>query len=304
MIIPDFVSKLKDTLIKGDMRMPCYTNRASSIGYYVPELDGCLRRGVYERTHWQEKEPYNVDTLLRFREGNNQEQILLRDFAEAGIQIIEQQSSFLWEKYQISGHLDGVVIIEEKSIPVEFKSMAPSIFMIMKTFQDFYKKPWTKAYLAQIQIYMLFKNIDSAIFFIKDKSSGDIRQINVELDYNLAESCIKTAEIINKHIENKTLPDRISNIDKCSECQFKLTCLPDMRFGVPLKIVDDPEYESKIDRYLEIKEVSDECINLWDIIKERAKASSNAGELNYMCGKYLLTANARKQFRLNIDKVA
>jgi len=304
MIIPDFVTQIKEMIVKGDKRYPCYSNRASSIGYFVPELEGCLRRGVYERTNWQDKEAYNSNSLLRFKEGNSQETILLNDLSVSGIQVIEQQSSFVWEKYQISGHLDGVIVIDGKSVPIEIKSMAPNIFSGIKTLEDFKKKPWTKAYLAQIQIYMLFKNIDTAIFFLKDKSSGDLKQINVELDYEIAESCVKTAEIINNHVDTKTLPERITNIDKCKECPFKLLCLPGLNFGTELKIEQDTEFELKLDKYLSIASISSECEKLWEVIKNRAKASATVdGNLNIIVGKYRLTAKSGKQFRLIIDKI-
>lgn len=306
MNIPNFITQVKENLIKGDKRYPCYTNRASSLGYFVPELGGCLRRGVYERTHWQEKEAYPPESLIRFKEGNNQEAQVLKDFTEAGIQVIEQQSSFVWEKYQISGHLDGVIVIEGQAIPLEIKSMSPNIFAIMNTFDDFKKKTWTKSYMAQITIYMLMKNIDQGIFILKDKSSGLMKQINVSLDYELGEFCIRAAETINAHVLTKTFPDRIKDIEKCKECPFKLVCLPETNFGEPLKIADDPEMEKRIESYLSLKDKASECDDIYELIRERAKATAENGGLNILVGKYRLTGkkDSRGALRLNIEIAA
>lgn len=286
-------------------RMPCKSNRASGIGYFVPELEGCLRRGVYERTHWQEKEMHDARVQLIFDEGHNQEQIVLRDLAEAGVCVIEQQSAFEWPEYEITGHLDGVLIDECGAVPLEIKSMAPHIFAVINQFDDFKKKPWTRAYMAQMTLYMLMKNIDHGIFILKNKSTGELKQVDCLLDYDLGEYCIRAAERINAHIKTGTLPDQITDREKCKACPYKLTCLPSVNFGEELKIEDDPMLERRIKRYLNLKPQSDECAEEYEIIKGRAKATAGDGALNMMVGPYLLKGkkDARGAFRFEIGTV-
>jgi len=299
----DIVAKIlaeKATKIK---RYPCKVNRASSIGYFVPELEGCLRRGVYERTHWEQKQLHDAAVQLIFEEGHNQERQVLRDLSDAGVDVIEQQGAFEWADYQITGHIDGVVIVDGKPVPIEIKSMHPNIFTQVHTLEDFKKKPWTRAYLAQIQIYMLSKNVDKAIFILKNKSTGEIRQIVVDLDYELAECCLKTAEAINKHLEAKTLPDRVKDIEKCKQCPFNLVCLPQMSFGEPLKIVDDPMFVQRVDEYMALKADAKRADDVYGVIRDRCKATAGKGELNIMAGKYHLTGkpDSRGAFRLKIE---
>ena len=180
------------------IRIPCKSNRASSIGYWVPELGGCLRQGVYERTRWSEKQLPDIKLQAIFEEGKEQERLVLKILAELGIELYEQQGCGEWEKYNITWHLDGCIRDGNDSIPVEIKSMNPNVFAQIKTLEDFKKKPWTTAYLAQIQVYMLGKNVDRGLFILKDKSNSSLRQINVTLDYELAEHCIKACEQINE----------------------------------------------------------------------------------------------------------
>lgn len=296
---------IKATKAKEIKRMACYTNRASSIGYFVPELQGCLRRGVYERTKWTEKELPTPELALVFAEGNHQEKIIIADINQAGIQFLEQQSMFEWPEYCITGHIDGVIVDDGKSVPVEIKTMSPNIFATVNSFDDLKKKPWTRAYMAQLQVYMLMKNIDRAILLLKNKSSGGLKQIDCELDYELAEACIKTAEAVNKHIFAGTEPEKITNIDTCRDCPFKLACCPDINFGAELKITDDPGYEEKIDKYMEMTEAAKECDALHETIRARAKASAIDGELNLNVGKYLLTGKTGSNgaFRLKIESL-
>ena len=86
----DLITPILEMKSKSIKRMPCYVNRASSLGYAVPMLDGCVRRGMYERTHWEQKELHDVNVQLIFDEGNQQEKSVLRDLDEAEINIIEQ----------------------------------------------------------------------------------------------------------------------------------------------------------------------------------------------------------------------
>lgn len=295
-----------DYYAKEIKRSPCYTNRASGLGYFVPMLGGCVRRGVYERTRWQEKEMHDGRVQLIFEEGNRQEQHILIDLAKAGIQIIEQQSAFQWPEYELSGHIDGTYIDNGEAVPVEIKSMNPNIFSRMHTIDDFDRKPWTRAYKAQMTVYMLMKNIDRGVFILKDKSNGTMRQVEVILDYDLGEACLATCERINAHVKENTIPDRIDDRDACLRCPYKHLCLPDLKLGEPLRIVDDPMFEERVDRYIELDEAAKECKTVYNGIRDKAIAQAGeSGELNMVIGKYHLIGkrDARGAFRMKIQNV-
>ena len=285
-------------------RYPCNSNRASALGYAVPMLSGCLRRGVYERTNWQDKELHDARVQLIFDEGNNQESAILRDLAEAGVQIIEQQTPYEWKQYQITGHVDGKYVEDGIAYPVEIKSMSPNIFTSVNSFEDMKKKPWTRSYMVQITLYMLMQGIDKAIFIIKNKSNGELKQLTVDLDYDLGEACLKAAEEINKHVVAGTLPEKIKDIQVCKDCPFKLICCLGVSFGEPLKISDDPLFTERLEKYISLKDQSAECDKLYEVIREEAKAQANGGELNMLCGNYLLTGkpDTKGAFRLKIKR--
>lgn len=307
MIDIDIVSKIKEHIQNKIKRTPCHTTRASSLGYAVPELGGCLRRGVYERINWQEKELISPEVQMIFDEGNDQEKSVLRLLAESGIVIIEQQSYYEWKDYDITGHIDGKILIDDKSFPLEIKSMSPNIFESVNTFEDFKKKPWTRSYMAQITLYMLMEHEEEAVFILKNKSSGAIKQINVKLDYDLGEFCLRAAETIKKCVEKKEYPEKISDREVCKKCPFRITCMPDINFGEPLKIEDDPEFEKRIARYSELKASSKEANALYEIIKERSKAScGDKKELNIMVGNYVITGkkDVAGSLRLKIQTIS
>jgi CRISPR/Cas system-associated exonuclease Cas4 (RecB family) len=301
----DLVSEVLNNISKNIGRSPCLSNRASEIGYAVPLLDGCLRRGVYARTHWQERELHDAKTELIFREGRNQERQVIKDLIEAAIPLIEQQSAHEWKEYNITMHLDAVYVEDGIAYPLEIKSCSPNIFEQIHTIDDLNKKPWLRSYKAQITLYMLAKNIDRGIFVFKNKSTGNLKQLTVDLDYSLGEACLKTAEEINKYVAEGTLPDKIKDIQVCKDCPFKLICCPDVKFGAELKLSDDPLVVKRIDDYYRLKEAFDQYETIYQIIREEAKAQAGESELNMIAGKYRLTGkkDTRGAFRLNIEVI-
>ncbi len=295
-------------------RSPCHVNRASSIGYFVPSLGGCVRKGVYERTKWQEKKLWEPTTLMIFEQGNREERNVTEDLMNAGWEIIEAQSAS-----EVKGrdgeilctlHIDGKIVFnindENHFVPIEIKSMDPNIYRQMKSLEDFKKKPWTTAYLAQIQIYMFANNMDTALFILKNKSSGQIKTITVGLDYDLAEECLKICEEINNHVKNNTVPDRIDNRDTCKDCMFNHVCLPDMDFGEEIEVGDDPSFEGKLKDYMEMVETKKTAEALYKkILSPKMKATAKGGTLNMVIGNWHLTGktDAKGTFRPKITPI-
>jgi CRISPR/Cas system-associated exonuclease Cas4 (RecB family) len=300
----DIVGAVEKTVLARIKRIPCKSNRASSVGYFVPSLNGCLRRGVLERTHWQEKEMPDIRLQMIFDEGYREERTVLRMLDDAGITVNEQQSCGEWEKYNITWHLDGVILDDGNAIPIEIKSMAPHIYDAINTLEDFHKKPWTRSYLAQIQLYLLGKNVEKGIFILKNKSTGRIKTVEVKLDYALAEECIKVCEAINKHVADGTMPERIKDVEVCRDCPMKTSCAPGMNFGAELKIADDPMFEQRLDRFFELKPNELECKDVYELIKDRIKATAKGQPVKLMVGKYMVEGkpDAKGAMRLNIEK--
>jgi CRISPR/Cas system-associated exonuclease Cas4 (RecB family) len=287
------------------MRTPCNSNRASNLGYAVPELDGCLKRGVYERVAWDQKELPSKETGLIFEEGHRQERAVLIDLLNVGIEVIEQQTMYEWKEHQITGHLDGKIIEDGVAIPLEIKSCHPNIWDSISDFESLKSKPWLRAYMAQITLYMLMQGVDRGIFLFKNKSTGMLKQLIVTLDYDLGEACIRAAETINKHVKAGTFPEGTDNRETCKKCPFRMLCLPDISFGAPLKIVEDPMFEDRFTRCIKLKEKKDEYDSEWEIVKGEMKSSVVDGELNIMVGKWHVTGKLDKKgaLRTTIEDV-
>jgi CRISPR/Cas system-associated exonuclease Cas4 (RecB family) len=258
---------------------PCHTNRASSLGHI------CERKLVFDRTRWEEATLYDVGLQFIFDEGNLQEAQVLKDLADAGWQVIEQQRDYEWKQYQITAHLDGKVILEQP-FTLEIKSMNPFTFKTINSAQDILqsKKHYIRAYAAQMQVYLLLSNSERGVFIFKDKSSGLLKEVWMDLDYAMAEELIKKAERINGYVAQKETPPPIPwDEDICGRCAYAHICLPEAKREA-IDLTNDPELEVKLHRRAALdpprKEYEELDGEIKDLVKEKPKV---------LCGPFLLT---------------
>lgn len=311
-MIPDIVKAISDNKEKKITRYPNNTIRASSIGYFVPEMGGCARRGTYEITNWQDKKLHNVFTQFIFDEGNYQERLVLRDMLDAGYELIETQSPFELKEHNISGTIDGKLPLASaggrvtEKIPVEIKSMSPHIYDSIHTYEDFKKYPWTNVYRAQLNLYLHIEKSDVGLFILKNKSTGMIKAIEVKYDPIMTGWCFNTAGIIQQAIKSTILPDGTDDVHVCKKCPFVHICKPGVNFEEEIKVEDNPVFEEKLDRYFHLKPLERECKNLYDDeIRPSLVASAIEGSLNMKLGKYLLTGKTSSKgvFRADIERM-
>ena len=125
-----FVEKVYEHAERQIKQYPVHSNRASDLG--VP----CVRYHVLNRTRWQEKSLHGVGLQMIFNMGNEIEEIVLKELAEAGIKVIEQQRSFEWKEYSITGHIDGKILEGDQVYPLEIKSCSPYVFKSINSIND------------------------------------------------------------------------------------------------------------------------------------------------------------------------
>ena len=258
---------------------PVHSNRASDLG------NPCVRYHVYNRTRWGEKTLHNASLQSIFDLGNDFEQIALRELQEAGIRIIEQQRSFEWKDYQITGHVDGLVQVNGGAYPIEIKSMSPFVFDSIQDITSLTKGKYAylRRYPTQLNLYMLMKGIDKAVFLFKNKSTGAYKEVWMDLDYQLGEETLQRAEAINAHVKDGTLPERIANDSQCEDCPFIHICIPD-HTGQEVEILDDGELVELLTRHEELKETVKEYNEIDGTLKKKLE-----GRDKLMVGPFFIT---------------
>lgn len=267
---------------KGIKVSPQKTNRASSAGH------PCLKYLIYSRTKWNERQPHDVFLQMIFEGGNFIEDMALREIQDAGFRVIEQQRSFEWQQFELTGHLDAKILHPETNepIPLEVKGLSPFEWEKLNSIEDFLqsKKHYIRGYVTQLSLYMLSPGNESELgfFYIKNKLNYQPKVIWLHQDYTYAEDILKKLEKINKHIKDNTLPEGINDYDICNRCGFLHICLPEM-IGKEIEIIDEVELEEAIVRYEELKPIVKEYKQL----EEKWKEAVNEKE-KVMIGDYLI----------------
>lgn len=274
------VDKIIDHKAASVRQYPVNANRASSLGH------PCIRYLVFERTRWQDKALHGPTLQMIFDLGNDIEDRVMRDLREAGLAVIEQQRSFSWPEHKITGHIDGKVQIDRNVYPIEVKSMSPFAFERTNSVQDMLRSKYhyMRSYPAQMTLYLLMDNKEIGYFITKNKVNGQMKEIQVGLDFDLGEELLQKADEINAHVEARTVPEPIEWEDSiCSECAYLHICTPD-RIGKTVEIIDDTELLELLSRrealapgHKEYEEIDRE---LKEAVRERDKI---------LVGNYLIT---------------
>jgi len=275
------VEKIIESKERKIKQHPVNSNRASDLG--VP----CVRYHVLNRTRWQEKSLHDVGLQFVFDMGNEIEEIVLKELAEAGIKVIEQQRSFEWKEYGITGHIDGKIFSDGQIYPMEIKSCSPYVFKSINSINDLKngKYGYLRKYPVQLNLYLLMDNKEKGVFLFKDKTSGQIKEIWMDIDMDLGEETLKRAEAINEHIKAGTMPDPIGEEMWCNGCPFAHICLPE-QIGKEVE-VDTSELATMLDRLEELKPIVKEYEEIDEQVKEIVKGREKVLAGNwFVTGKY------------------
>ena len=256
--------------------------RASGIG------DICDRRIYYYITCGELADEINTDLAAIFEEGKDQEPTVRRLLSELGFEVKKASFTANWDKYNISGGIDGIISDNGTSYIAEIKTVSEYAWRSVITPEDFNEGYYNKKWYAQMQIYLLLFNHEKGIFILKRKQAKQLRIIEVQLDYAYAEGLLQKAERVNKAIEVGIEPGYLPNNPvECKRCAFfGKVCNPPLDFG-DMAVIEDPELERKLERRAEIENVHKEYEVLDKELKERFREIPAA-----ICGNYSITGKA------------
>jgi hypothetical protein len=194
----------------------------------------CLRYLVLCRTAGEKAERIDPTTLSLFREGDVHERDVKALLAEMGFDIYGSQRSFPPNSYQISGHIDAAFAEswEGEAIEVgcEIKSLNPSHWARIHSARDLNDPSlphWLREWYTQDCIYMFLSDTEHWLFIIKNKITGDWRILPSEIDYEHTQACLDRAERVNRHVDDGSIPQPITDAAVCRRCKFyKRACYP------------------------------------------------------------------------------
>lgn len=272
--------------------------------------DPCERHLYLLLKHWDEVKPHDVGLQHIFDLGNSIEAYAIDRLKEAGFEVVTPTvRSWKIEKPFITGRED-VRIKDENGelIPCEIKGLSPFEFDKLHTIDDFLnsKKAYVRGYPAQLFVYMYHFGKEKGFFILVNKLTGEIRPIEVTLNYEFGEECLQKAERIYKAVETDTPPEACDDISLCENCNLQHICGECKR--VPTDIELDGELEELINRKEELKAAKAEYESVDKQIKERVGEREKI-----ITGAYLIerkayekkafTVPASTQYRISVKRL-
>jgi hypothetical protein len=245
----------------------------------LSDIGECERQMVYSVLDWDKKPLHDEELQARFDIGNLFEREIVRDLLGLGFSVNHAQMPVeILGRGGVkiaTGKIDGFIQYEGKKIPIEIKSMNPNVFNSINSVEDFNKKPWTRKYLRQLQLYLFGNNCEEGLFICTD-CLGHWKLFPLYLDLGECEALLQRLERVYAAIQSKTYPDRITyDQSLCGKCPFSVICLADI-INKPADFIDNPALEADLDRHEELKPMASEFDALHDKIKGTFKGIEKA----------------------------
>src|SRR3990167_2786586 len=250
---------------------------------YASGLSACARQMTYAHTAWQEKEPFTADGVAHMDDGNHEERLIIQELLADGFAIVEEQVKLDDDRYFVTGKIDCKILWQGRRVPTELKRMSPYAFDKIETWEDFKQSEFDLKKLRQLTLY-LYLHEEEAGLFILSNGIGGRKYIPVPLDYDLAETILKSLDVTNAALKSGVLPGRIEYSSKiCGYCPFRKTCLPDMSFGEGA-VMGDEELKTAVAQYVVLKPQA----SAFEKVKKEIAATVKEQPL-VVAGDYLIT---------------
>jgi len=259
----------------------------------LSDIGECDRQMVMAVTNWKDRPPIEPDLKARFEVGEVQEREVISELRALGYDVILQQ-----EPVEIKnrsgemigrGKVDGHVRYQGFKIPVEIKSMHPSVFDGIDSLDDFKRKPYLRKYLRQMSMYLYGNNVEEGLFLLTD-CLGHWKVFVITLDFGEGEQILQRLERVHEAIKAKTMPDRIEYREElCGKCPFAHVCLADV-VRTEIEILSSEELLEN----LQIREASKETKSAFEAADRKVKDYLKKHEIvKGVAGDFIIQATER-----------
>lgn len=277
----------QDQLKKNQVKSTSKSNRASSMGH------PCVRYLTLVRITQPEFMPnFELYNLGVMREGNLHEMDVKRHLMDAGYEVEESQRELTWPEYEITGHIDGFVRVDGTRCLFECKSCSRFLWEGATDYESLkqeHQSRWLKRYPTQIQLYMLMAQCEQGLFCFKNRDTGQVHFVDVPQDMELAETAVKKAETVNRHMKAGTLPDFHKDPDECFNCDLHLVCNPPciQAAGPGVEVFADEQLATLLDRRAELAPAKKEAKAVDDALKRMVKEKRGIVGTWFIDGKWV-----------------
>jgi len=284
----EIINKVQEALQK---RAESKIQRYPRSTFIASDIVECERYLVYSVLDWDKREKPTTDIIDIMESGSELEKIILKQFLESGIEVVEFQQPFELKKngeVYLRGKVDGKFKDGHERIPFEIKTVSENIFRSVSSYDDFKKKPYLKKYIYQTQLYLYGHEYEEGILVLF--SRGHKKLLPVQLDYELCGRIVDMLERSWEYVKKREYPEK-KKCEFCEICGFRTICQPDSELKEAKFVVDERVVEM-LDEMEKLRESKERYEQLYEEVK---KIFNEAG--NYVAGNYILKVkeSERKQ---------
>lgn len=248
---------------------------ATDLGYR------CERRIQYHRVLPDAARPLSEELACIFAEGDLHERDVRRHLDELGAELVENQRTFRDERLEITGTIDGKLVVEldgkRCKVPTDIKSTSGTPPTTEEELRSSDSSLYRR-YHAQMSIYMLLTNEPEGLLLFKEKTTGTWTPVALKLDFEYTETLLQKAERVRDAVrayraaasdeerEAAMLPRETTRAD-CKSCPWFDVCKPGDAAIDPLLMAKDED----LVRDLEAREATSDAARAFDKIDKRVK---------------------------------
>lgn len=261
--------------------------------------------------NWQDVKPHDVGLQHIFDLGNSIEDYAIARLKEAGFECVTPSvRSWKIESPLITGREDVRIKDPETGelIPCEIKGLSPNEYEKLNSVEDFLssKKHYVRGYPTQLFVYIYKFEKEKGFFVLVNKLTGELKIIEVHLDYEFGEQCLQKAERIYKAVETNTAPESCDDVSVCEQCNLQHICGQVKR--APIDIELDDELENLINRKNELAGAKKEYEEVDKQIKEKVGEREKVITGTYLVERKAIqkaeyTVPASTQYRISIKRL-
>jgi hypothetical protein len=240
-------------------------NWASELGH------PCLKYLVWIRKKPYKASPPSEKQKLDRYEGKIHEKAIIEELKK-NFRIDDEHTYWEWEKYQIRGRLDALLIQNNERIPIEIKTTSSQqVFDSIKSFEDMLNSPcwYVRKYPVQMTLYLQRAGVKRGYFILKNRFTGDLKEIEVGLNLKLLQQILEKADKINYYISKNIEPkEGINDPQVCITCPFSHICIPSKKYELleVLQKKGGEEIMSHLDRFYELQKYMKEYQEIKDYL--------------------------------------
>lgn len=148
------------------------------------KLEGkCLRAAYYSCQGLPEQCNLTIENRLMSKSGDYLEKMIL-DTIKSEKVLVESGAKFSIEKYNIYGKLDGIVLVNDKEVGIEIKTVSSSKWITNQVWGSPWNKPypkWQHLFQTLIYAYAFQERLQEFILFYIRRDTCEIKEFRISI---------------------------------------------------------------------------------------------------------------------------